>query len=155
MHPNRARSLGLPRPETLSNWHLTRSSAGPPSVHQTTFDSARLELYDCSDVNLLLRQPLGKDQGWAAQRLEQWTVLDDNCAAGLPGHPEPASLLTRSPIPADARREHHRAHQQQRKRRGRKEPQGRIVASLGREYPPQVARRLPTCYAKLPPPLRT
>lgn len=28
-------------------------------MHQTTFDSARLELYDCSDVNLLLRQPLG------------------------------------------------------------------------------------------------
>src|SRR5713226_2045655 len=59
LHPNRARSLGLPRPKALSNWHLTRRRAGPPSLHQTTFDSASLELYDCSDVNLLLRPPLG------------------------------------------------------------------------------------------------
>ena len=30
----------------------------PPSFPQTTFDSASLELYDCSDVNLLLREPM-------------------------------------------------------------------------------------------------
>ena len=57
MHPNRARSLGAPRPKTVPNRHLTRSRARPPSLHQTTFDPARLELYDCSNVNLLLREP--------------------------------------------------------------------------------------------------
>jgi hypothetical protein len=54
----RARRLGLPRPKAVSNRHLTRSRARPPPLHQTTFDPARLELYDCSNVNLLLRQPL-------------------------------------------------------------------------------------------------
>ena len=58
MHPHRAHSLGPPRPTAVSNRHLTRSRAGSPSLSQTTFDSGRLELYDCSDVNLLLRQPL-------------------------------------------------------------------------------------------------
>ena len=58
MHPNRACGLGLPRPQRLSNWQLTRSRRSPPPLHQTAFDSARLELHDCSDVNLLLRQPL-------------------------------------------------------------------------------------------------
>ncbi len=48
----------LPRPEgSVSNRHLTRSRAHPPSLSQTTFDFARLELYACSNVNLLLRQP--------------------------------------------------------------------------------------------------
>src|SRR5437879_4501821 len=58
MHPNRACSLGLPRPKAVSNRHLTRSRTRPPSLSQTTFDFARLELYACSNVNLLLRQPL-------------------------------------------------------------------------------------------------
>ena len=51
-------SLGLPRPKAVSNRRLTRSRARPPSLSQTTFDFAHLELYACSNVNLLLRQPL-------------------------------------------------------------------------------------------------
>ena len=58
LHPNRSHCLGLPRPSALSNRHFTRSRASSPSFPQTTFDPARLERYDCSDVNLLLRQPL-------------------------------------------------------------------------------------------------
>ena len=57
LHSNWACGLGLPRPQRLSNWQLTRSRRSPPSLHQTTFHSARLELHDCSHVNLLLRQP--------------------------------------------------------------------------------------------------
>src|ERR1700693_2617792 len=59
MHPNRPRSLGPPPPKAVPNRPLTRSRARPPPLHQTTFDPARLELYDCSNVNLLLREPLG------------------------------------------------------------------------------------------------
>src|ERR1039458_2676827 len=62
MHPNRALGLGLPRPDAVSNQHLTRSRATPSSLPQPPFDSPRLELYDCSNVNLLLRQPLAATQ---------------------------------------------------------------------------------------------
>src|SRR5258708_22247891 len=68
--PKSSTSFAIPTPEPGSQSRLTStagiiplaphpSRAGPPSLHQTTFGSARLELYDCSDVNLLLRQPLG------------------------------------------------------------------------------------------------
>src|SRR5258708_29385641 len=67
--PKSSTSFAIPTPEPGSQSRLTStagiiplaphpSRAGPPSLHQTTFGSARLELYDCSDVNLLLRQPL-------------------------------------------------------------------------------------------------
>ena len=53
-----------PLPEVESpNWQLTRSRRSSPPLHQTAFDSARLELYACSDVNLLLRQPLVRVTG--------------------------------------------------------------------------------------------
>src|ERR1041384_1254349 len=58
LHSNRSHGLGLPRPQTLSNRHLTRSRADPPSFPQTTFNVASMELHDLSDVNLLLRKPL-------------------------------------------------------------------------------------------------
>jgi hypothetical protein len=47
-----------PRSQALSNRHITPTGAGPPSSPQATFDPTRVELYHCSDVNLLLRPPL-------------------------------------------------------------------------------------------------